>query len=160
MLTEMDKRLIQKEQEDEHFKCFEPLLPLLHPSCPVKTIEELFANYHIHETTQHWYDSDPNECHNCKRRECRNCTIWKKWEYSEKRLSFNNWIDVYGPGIWDMSQEESDKQAEGILTEAIKNINNAERLFFTQPKDDKNYFYIFYYNRDRKFCDWWFIFKK
>jgi len=162
MLSEMNQRLIAKEET--RFNHIDKLIPLLDPSCPVKNIEELFENYHIQETTQHWYDSSPNECDTCNKHysKCNKCQLWKEWEGSEKQLSLNNWIDVYGPGIWGMSQEESDEQARDILNKAISKEENMERLFFCVPQiiNKKEYFDIFYYNRDREHSDWWFVFRR
>ena len=165
MLTELDKKLIKKEEK--RFPNIEKLIPIASPSNPIKAIEDLFENYHIQETTEHWYDSSPYECDNCEKHylKCSECKIWEKWNGSEKQLSFNNWIDVYGPGIWGMSQEECDEQAKEILSNALTKEENLERLFFSESNIKKEkqvyHFYdIFYYNRDRQYYDWWFVFRR
>ena len=162
MLTEMDKRLIAKEEK--RFSHIEKLVPLFDSSNPIKSIEELFKNYNVQETTQHWYDSSPRfddiSCDLCEDKKCNDCEAWEKWNGSEKQLSFNNWIDVYGPGIWDMSQEECDEQAKEILTKTLSKGENIERLFFVKSTKESEYYNIFYYNRDRKYFDWWFVFKR
>ena len=172
MLTELDKKLIAKEEERFPFM---KLKPLLDDSNLIKSIEDLFEQYEIQEITQHWYDSEPKDetgysiCEKCEvssNPRCnKNCNIWNNWEKSEQQLSFNNWIDVYGPGIWDMTQEESDEQAKNILSNALTKGENLERLFFSENNTKKEkqtyHFYdIFYYNRDRKYYDWWFVFRR
>ena len=165
MLTEMDKRLIAKEEK--RFPNIEKLISLLDSSNPIKSIEELFENYNVQETTQHWYDGSPRfndgtiKCDLCEDKKCNNCEVWEKWNKSEKQLSFNNWIDVYGPDIWGMSQEECDEQAKEILTKALSKKENLDRLFFVNNTIDTiEYYSIFYYNRDREYFDWWFVFKR
>lgn len=162
MLTEMDKRLIIKEEK--RFPSIDKLLPLLDESNPVKNIEELFKNYQVHEITQHWYDGGPRfmriQCDLCEDKDCDNCKIWHEWVGSEEQLSYNNWIDVSGPGIWEMTQEECNLQAKQILSEALTKKENIERLFFVKPKEENEYYSIFYYNRDRLVYDWWFIFRR
>ena len=164
MLKELDKKLIQKEME--RFGRKEKLKLIIDTSCPVSSIEELFNKYESFEITEHWYDSEPNECNFCNINKpncnCAECSIWKKWDKSEKQLSFNNWIDVAGPGIWGIDQKKSDKYTKDILEEILKDKEYTERLFFYIPKSNqaKDYFNLFYYNRDRDNRDIWIVMKK
>ena len=84
----------------------------------------------------------------------------KNGTFSKEQLSFNNWIDVEGPGIWNMTQEEVNKRGIKTFKNEILQDNDFEiRTFYYQPPDDK-YFNIFWYNRDRQRFDYWFVFKK
>ena len=152
MLTEMDKKLIAKEEK--RFDHIEKLVPLLDSSNPIKSIEDLFEQYEIQETTQHWYDSEPKDetghsiCEKCEMSsnpKCyKDCNTWNKWEKSEQQLSFNNWIDVWGLGMWDATQDNANQMVKEIFeTEILKDKEFEKRLFWYQPPADRNIFYLF-----------------
>ena len=163
MLIDLDKKLI--ERESHRFDTKERktwLKPIL--ESPIKEFDDLFKIYNLYEFTMHWYDSSPRfkkiSCDLCENKICNKCQIWKKWDGSEEQLTFNNWIDVEGPGIWGMDQKEVNER--GIKTfknEIIPDEDFKIRTFYYQPPDDK-YFNIFWYNRDRQRFDYWFVFKR
>jgi hypothetical protein len=161
MLTKLDKKLI--EQESHRFDTKEVKTWLKHlEECPI-TYEQLFENYNLHEFTIHWYDSMPRfdniSCDLCDRN-CDKCPTWEKWQGSEKQLSFNNWIDVEGPGMWGMTQEECNRAAkERFKQNILQDKEFYQRTYFYQPPEEKH-LNIFWYNRDRKNFDYWFVFKK
>ena len=164
MLRELDLKLIKKEShrfDTKEVKAW--LLPL--DMCPyVRGLKELFDKYNLHEFTIHWYDSSPKfnniSCDLCEKYiPCPRCEIWKKWNFSKEQLSFNSWTDVEGPGIWDMSQEQCNKRAKERLEIICGEKDSSIRTFYYQTPD-KNYFYIFYYNRDKEHFDYWFVFEK
>lgn len=121
-------------------------------------IKNLFKNYQSEEITIDFYDSSPPQCEECEELNCENCEIYEAWFKSEERLKFNNWIDVFGPDIWDYNQEDSDKFARNLLLEVLKDKEKNDRLFIAY-KD--NSLILYYYNRDRKeCCDYGFVFEK
>ena len=121
-------------------------------------IKDLFKNYQSKEITIDFYDSSPPQCKECEELNCKNCEIYEAWFKSEERLKFNSWVDVFGPGIWDCDQENSDKFAKDLLLEILKDKEKDDRLFVAY-KD--NSLILYYYNRDRKeCCDYGFVFKK
>lgn len=121
-------------------------------------IKNLFKNYQSEEITIDFYDSSSPQCEECEELNCENCEIYEVWFKSEERLKFNNWIDVFGPGIWDYNQEDSDKFARNLLLEVLKDKEKNDRLFIAY-KD--NSLILYYYNRDRKeCCDYGFVFEK
>lgn len=163
MLTDLDKKLIEQESHrfdtEEEKKWLKPIL-----EGPIKTFDDLFKMYNLHEFTMHWYDGSPRfvkiSCDLCEDKNCNKCQIWKDWDGSEEQLTFNNWIDVEGPGIWGMSQKEVNKRGiETFENEILQDIDFEIRTFYYQPPDDK-YFHIFWYNRDRQRFDYWFIFER
>lgn len=157
MLRDLDKKLIEKEKHRFDTKEFKrDLFPL--ESCPI-AYEALFTKYDLHEFTEHWYDGDPPQCRLCNNYICEDCNARKQWMGSEEQLSFNNWIDVWGPGIWDMNQSECNRMVKDIFrNEIYKDTEMKDRLFWYQPPTQE-YFHMFYYNRDRKNKDYYFIFK-
>ena len=59
-------------------------------------------NFDVHEWTTHFYDSET------KFDKEKNIEIPRSWE---DKMSFNNYIDVEGEGIDNISQEEVNKRA-------------------------------------------------
>jgi len=164
MLRELDKKLIEQEShrfDTEEVKTW--LKPIL--ESPIKKFDDLFKMYNLHEFTIHWYDGSPSfvkiSCDLCEDRgKCNKCQVWKDWDGSEEQLTFNNWIDVEGPGIWGMNQKEVNKRGiETFKNEILQDEDFEIRTFYYQPPDDK-YFNIFWYNRDRNRFDYWFVFEK
>jgi hypothetical protein len=153
-MTKLDNELIEKEKD--RFGYHMELKPI--SFSPFKILN----HYHIFEFTTQWYDSDAPECRTCNR-EClisEYCEAWENWRSSEKRLSFNNWVDVIGQGVWGMSQKECDEKVREIFEREIyKDGSWRERLFYWQP-EDPDQINLFYYNRDRGHYDYWFIFVK
>ena len=158
MLTDLDKKLIEREAHRFDTKNAKRWLKPI-TECPID-YDDVINNYNLHEFTMHWYDAGPRheKCHHCKK-SCDDCKIWLEWKGSEAQLSFNNWIDVEGPGIWDMTQEECNERTILTFEEMFNNGGFNERTFYYQPPI-KKLFDIFYYNRDRNGCDYWFIFEK
>lgn len=84
--------------------------------------------------------------------------IYKEYNNSERRLTFNNWQDPYGEGIWDMSQKQVDQMAYDTFKSIQKfNVPKKDRLYISY-KDDK--IRIYFYGRDFNELDYWFIFEK
>lgn len=161
MLTELDLKLIEKEKHRFDNKFIKrDLFPI--ETCPM-TYQDVLQKYDLYEHTEHWYDSgvdryEEGECKNCEN-DCQKCKKYQTWDKSEAQLSFNNWIDVWGPGIWGMTQRECNNMVRELFENTIlKDPECNERLFWYQPLE-KEYFHIFYYNRDKKYKDWWFVFK-
>lgn len=69
-------------------------------------ISWLFHHYQVLEFTIHYYDADPDY------EFAKDLTTE---EFEEKRLTYNTWVDVFGPGIWDMSQKQVDGYAKWNL---------------------------------------------
>lgn len=165
MLTELDKKLIEQESHRFDTKNEKHWLKPLIDCDIVKSLEDLLENYNLYEFTMHWYDSSPRfdkiSCDFCEDiRACDECQIWEDWNGSEEQLTFNSWIDVEGPGIWGVTQEEVNKRVIKIFENEILPDNDFKiRTFYYQPSDNK-YFYIFWYNRDRERFDYWFVFEK
>lgn len=84
--------------------------------------------------------------------------IYKKYNSSERRLTFNNWQDPYGEGIWGMSQKEVDKLAYDAFKSIQRfNVSKKDRLYISYKNDMIR---IYFYGRDFNELDYWFIFKK
>jgi len=122
-------------------------------------IKNLFKNYQSKEITIDFYDSSPPQCKECEQLNCENCELYEAWFKSEERLKFNNWVDIFGPGIWDYDQEDSNKFAKNLLLEILKEDKEKDDRLFIAYKN--NSLILYYYNRDRKeCCDYGFVFKK
>lgn len=151
----LDKLLLSEERRNGH-----PLYSF--GIIPIKTFDELIKKYDIFEFTEHWYDGPPRECYECNHnKDCDKCVYIKEWEGSYEQLTSNNWIDVYGPGMWGSTQDDANRMVKEIFeTEILKDKEFEKRLFWYQPPADRSIFYLFYLNRDRKQSDYWFVFKR
>src|SRR5574344_336194 len=84
--------------------------------------------------------------------------IYKKYNNSERRLTFNNWQDPYGEGIWCMSQKQVDQMAYDTFKSIQKfNVPKKDRLYISYKNDMIR---IYFYGRDFNELDYFFIFKK
>ena len=140
MLTDFDRRLITAENKD--------LKPVDF------SIERILRKYHAVQITCHWYDSDPPECNKCERWCDDPCNTWIEWNGSEAQLTHEVWVDIWGEGIWGMSQADVDKFAVKLF----KQRGMKGRLFYVKPSPDE--VWIYYYHRDVAKCDYWCIFKE
>lgn len=118
-------------------------------------IVELFKHYDVEEFTDHFYDQDcPN--YECDKECCEDCEIYNTYRGSKEQLSYNNWVDVWAPGIWGWSQETANILAREYLDDILDDEDIEYRLW-TFDQDDKRW--IYYYNRDRV-SDNWFLFRR
>lgn len=79
-------------------------------------------------------------------------------DYEQTRIKFNNWIEPYFKGNWDMSQEYVDSFGRSVLKH-IRNFPKSikNRLYFAKNDDQ---IIIYFYGRDFLEVDYWFIFRK
>lgn len=123
-----------------------------------KFINWLFRHYTLHEFTIHFYDDEPEYEYDEE-----NDTIpyfpmdwYKLWrDYENRRMTFNNWIDVFGPGIWDFT----DKENEDIVRDCLISVRNwpvkkKDRVYWAKNEDS---IWIYCYSRDFLGEDYWFI---
>lgn len=81
------------------------------------------------------------------------------YDKSEIKLTFNNWIEVYGNGIWGMSQYEVDRICIHILKYYHKRKHKLkDRVYISNDND--GYIHLYFYLRDIESCDLHFIFKR
>ncbi len=84
--------------------------------------------------------------------------IYKEYNNSERRLTFNNWQDPYGEGLWGMSQKQVDQMAYDTFKSIQKfTVSKKDRLYISYKNDMIR---IYFYGRDFNKLDYWFIFKK
>ena len=124
-------------------------IPMKRPSN--RSLDRLFRRYTIVELAEMWYDSEPDIDYEHLTREQQYPLIRA---YEERRIQFNNWIDIYGPGIWGTSQKEVDSLAKHYL-KSIRNypVKKKGRLFVGR---DQQMMYIYWYGRDFAGLDlWW-----
>ena len=149
-MNDLDKKLIELEMKRLDVKYAEEL------ELTYDYIYWLFKEYWVEEYANLFYDSSPKECNDCTIDGCDGCEIWDKWHLSEKQLSFNNWVDVWGRGIWDESQQSVDNRVKQIFLNILDDEDLEYRLWIFE-RDGKKW--IYYYDRDR-FSDYWFIFRR
>ena len=138
MLTNLDKKLIEKEFSTRGIENYQTII--LKPN----DIDDLFDRYNCIEWLECFYDSSPHECDICEKEFCKDCEIYKNWwvNDNEQRLSFNNWVDAQGPGLWGRTQEEVNQYTKEFLKDYV--INKEDKLFLIES--DK-YIIFFFYNR-------------
>lgn len=99
-------------------------------------IDWLFRHYYTIEFYIHYYDN----------------------AYDEENLTFNNWVDPYGEGIWGMSQRKVDQISRDTLYEVrSKPVKKDERLYIAYEDD---YIFIYWYGRDFMDEDYWWVMKR
>jgi hypothetical protein len=84
-------------------------------------------------------------------------TVSELWFDSEEGLGYNNWVDEYAEGVWDMSQKEVNDMAYYVVRKfshlsrrcAQKAI---PRAYKKEESADTISFYL--YMRDRGYCDY------
>lgn len=107
-------------------------------------ISWLFNHYYTQEFTEHFYDYEGYM------REC----VGESYD----RLTINNWIEVYGNGIWEQSQKDTDRISRERLKSTKRiSISYKGRLFWAKEEDC---IYIYYYGRDYAYKDYWWIMKR
>ena len=107
-------------------------------------VNELFKTMYCVEMTEDFYDSEPEIPRELESEwdfenpECMK--IWKQLcnDYEPRRLSFNNWQELYVDGNWGLTQNEVNKIAKKTL---IK-YKNKDRIFVAEYDGDL-YFYIY-----------------
>lgn len=128
-------------------------------------LDWLFRHYKTHEFTIHFYDDEPK-----LRDDIDYDDPWwetsegieyvrsKFREHEERRMTFNNWIDVFGEGIWSWTQKQVDQFAREHL-EVVKDwpVKKKDRVYCGFKED---YIYIYCYGRDFLGDDLWFIMHK
>lgn len=117
-------------------------------------LDWLFRRYETWEASIHFYDSEPNIPDDATQSEIFD--LFRKHE--ERRMTFNNWIDVIGEGIWGMSQRDADRQSRELLLDFRSSpIKKKGRVYCMNTGDA-----VFIYCYGRDFCgsDYWFAFKK
>lgn len=83
-------------------------------------------------------------------------SIYNSKEYKERKLTFNNWIEPYFEGNWNMSQEYVDEKTKSILLDFIGK-KNKERVYIHR---EDNSIHIYIYARDIYDMDYWIILAK
>ncbi len=78
-------------------------------------------------------------------------------KFQPKRLAFNNWFDVYGEGMWGMSQVEADKMASDTMEE-LRQVSVHRHNRWWMIKEGNGRLIIFYYGRDWRDADYiWYL---
>lgn len=144
----------------EHFYDSEPDvdsyisdMAFMYNFCSEKDInsdDEHFTKKYIKDTYGKEYTAE--EAKRCAE---ENNRLYEEYIHSERRLTFNNWIEVYGKGVWDMSQHRVDEVAREKL-QMLYEWSHKDRFWIAR---DKNYIMVYAYGRDTG-CDYWFIMKK
>lgn len=177
-LTDFDRELIRKELDNDFFSQYK--YEYIKPSN--RWIDWLFNHYYLHEMCENFYDRElsweeyggeenwnmwsdyKNHTHYCEHKHSREemketyLRVEKLHEdYENRRKEFCNWQEVYGEGIWFMTQEECDKTAKETLKKIRKYGKISDRFFV--KKTDKS-IHIFFYGRDFLEHDYWMILAK
>lgn len=81
-------------------------------------------------------------------------------QYEERRLTFNNWIDVYGEGIWGQTQDLVDYNTKLELKDIQKWKNLSDRVYCIETLDPsgKKHISLYIYGRDIHARDYVFSF--
>ena len=148
-MRDIDKQLIEEEFKRVDCDYAEEL------QLTYDFIVETFKHWQVKEYTDHFYDQDCPEW-DCTQSSCEDCHKYDDYKGSKEQLSTNNWVDIWGEGIWGESQQSVDERVKQILISILDDEDINYRLW-TFERD--GYRFIYYYNRDR-FSDNWFCFEK
>ena len=133
-------------------------------------ISWLFNKYELVEFTIHFYDSEPefdydenDDGWNYKPPSYTNMEWYKLWrDHEYKRIRFCNFTDVFGPGIWGIS----DKDNKELVINNLKFFRSlpdskADRVYvYDSYKDNNEFINIYCYGRDIDGTDLWLVMKK
>lgn len=120
-------------------------------------IERLFNHYHILEQVIDWYDSETVTC--CS--ELDGESMQERPVTWDERMSFCNWQDVSGEGIWDASQKAVDRAGKADMNDFRKAGHLAGRCWAGEGEwDGIPYLHVFLYGRDIHEFDIHFTFLK
>lgn len=117
-------------------------------------IDWLFRRYETIESSIHFYDEEPEVPENATPSEIHE--LYRGYE--ECRMTFNNWVDPIGYGIWNMTQHEADKQSrEWLITFRSLPVKKNGRVWYANTGDMA---LIYCYGRDFSGVDYWFLLRK
>ena len=132
-------------------------------------ISWLFNKYELVEFTIHFYDSEPefdydeDDGWNYKPHNYTNMEWYKLWrDHEYKRIRFCNFTDVFGPGIWGIS----DKDNKELVINNLKFFRSlpdskADRVYvYDSYKNNNEFINIYCYGRDIDGTDLWLVMKK
>lgn len=128
-------------------------------------------DYDVKEITEQWYDSSPPKCQTCNIETmeeeygpypCSACPYLEAWSQTEDCLTYLNWIDAWGPDLWDISQDETNEMYDHIIVDLLEEAEDiGERVYLIKfPDDVRSDILIFIYARDIKTCDYGFVLEK
>lgn len=128
-------------------------------------------DYDVKEITEQWYDSSPPKCQTCNIETmeeeygpypCSACPYLEAWSQTEDCLTYLNWIDAWGPDLWDISQDETNEMYDHIIVDLLEEAEDiGERVYLIKfPDDVKSDILIFVYARDIKTYDYGFVLEK
>ena len=112
-------------------------------------IDWLFRHYYTHEFAIHYFDADQKPVFDADGRlETYTDTTW------DERIASNNWIDVFGAGMWDMNRSQVDKLAKMYMDDFRKYGHLKGRCWIGNRND---FLHIYLYGRDIHEFDMHFI---
>lgn len=119
-----------------------------------KFLDWLFRRYETWETTIHFYDSEPEIPDDATPAEIFELFLANE----ERRMTFNNWVDVIGDGIWGLTQRDADKDSRDLMVEfRSSQVKKRDRVYYMNTGDVAM---VYCYGRDFCGVDYWFILKK
>ena len=124
--------------------------------CPSnRFMDWLYRHYYVDEFAEMWYDDEPENITD-EMSDSERYRVLRDNE--ERRMTFNNWIDLMGEGIWVMSQHEVDKKKKRLMKSLRgRPVKKKGRIYMGKGK---NSYYIYWYGRDFEGLDMWWSMKK
>lgn len=129
------ERAISRYQHEPYYSDYMPAEP---------EVDTLFDKYYCIEMTEDFYDSEPEIPRELESEwDFENPECMKIWDqlckdYEPRRLSINNWQELYVEGNWDLTQDEVNKNAK----ETLIKYKYKDRIFVAEYDGDL-YFYIY-----------------
>ena len=161
-MRDLDKKLLQETIEE--FKLKDSVYIKLDHPC--ETLDYL-KDYNVKEIGEYWYDVDPPECKTCNSYDPTNythihcdCQYLLNWKTSEQCLSELTWIDVWGPGFWDMTQEQTNELYDHMIVDLLEDGLGDRFYLFNKITDIPTDIMIYVYARDKKSRDYSFVLEK
>lgn len=120
----------------------------------------LFRHYNVAEYEIHYYDSEPDKIDALIPSDTQqNVYAYRLWrEHEERRMNFNNWVDVYGEGIWGYTRKEAERGAVDLLRYARSWPVQKKGRVFAAASDSELCLYC--YGRDFLGEDYWFFLER
>lgn len=114
-------------------------------------INWLFRHYELHEGCINFFDEETVPAD--ENGAARPPITW------DERMEFNNWQDLFGRGIWGMSQREAENAAKREMNDFRKAGHLAGRCWIGKREwNGQEYLHVYLYGRDIHEFDLHFLF--
>lgn len=122
-------------------------------------ISWLFNHYYCWEYSVNFYDEIEASVYDYDTMTYTGEIRPRTWD---ERICFNNWVDLFGEGIWGMNQRQVDQYAKQLMNDFRKagHINDSRCWIGNLKWEELEFVHVYLYGRDIHTFDLHFIMRK